>query len=248
MERGAAMRMLTSLEEAGLITPVALDLPDEITAAEFESLCAFLGHLSHAARWWIGDLICWGEGRYKDRVAQASSLFGLSEGTLQNYASVCDRVPAKRRRVGVPFHVHSLVARLEPADQEKWLGQADKFGWSHRETRLAMEAANEAPAPAPQPAWSDKSAATSGAGAAEPSGGADAAMGAPAPISSPPLPLKVIEGGGSTFPTVLAQLRDDADSMIDRMKTAGRPKTSARCELERDALNWALEQLAPELA
>lgn len=244
MERSAAMRLLTDLEEAGLISRVALDLPDELTAEQFESLCAFLGHLSHATRWWIGDLICWGEGRYKDRVAQASSLFGLAEGTLQNYASVCDRVPAKRRRVGVPFHVHALVARLEPAEQEKWLGQADENGWTHRETRLAMEAANEAPAPAEQPAWSDKSAASSGAGAAEPSGGAAAAMGAPAPT---PLPLRVIEGG-ARYPVVLAQLRDDTAAMIDRMTTAGRPKTAERCELERDALSWALEQLAPELA
>ena len=245
MERGVALRLLADLEAAGLVTPVSLDLPDEITVAQFDSLCAFFGHLSHATRWWVGDLICWGEGRYRERVAQAATLFGLAEGTCQNYASVCDRVPAKRRRVGVPFHVHQLVASLEPEQQEKWLGEADKNGWSHRETRLAMEAANEAPAPAAQPAWSTaESAATTGAGAAEPGGGAAAAMGAPAPS---------LNGDGPTYPVVLARVRDRYETQIDARKTDGFGNAlnlmrDDLLEEERDALNWALEQLAPELA
>lgn len=44
---------------------------------------------------------------------------------------------------------------------------------------------------------------------------------------------------------VLAQIRDLAEAMIERAKAQGLPAT--RWETERDALNWALERLAPEL-
>lgn len=243
----AGARLLADLEAAGLATAVSLDLPHDLPFERFEALCAYFGSLSHATRWWIGDLILWGDGRYQHRVEQAANLFGLAEGTLQNYASVCDRVPAKRRKYGVPFHVHAMAARMEPDQQERWLTEAAEKGWTTREFRAALDAAGAAPPPRPQPEWTSTKIAEPLTAPQQRPGGEGAAAAPPGALPRPE--LAVIEGGvRPTYPVVLSQLRDIAEAMIERAKKDNLPSSAERWELERDALSWALEQLAPELA
>jgi hypothetical protein len=266
LNRDSAIRLLRELEDAGCLSAVALDVPDDLSPDRFDALCAYLGSLSHATRWWIGDLICWGEGRYAERVAQGSELFGLAPGTLQNYASVCDRVAPRRRRPGVPFHCHALVARLEPAEQDRWLAVAAERGLNYRELRVEMEKADALPAPAPKPDWTTSEPTGLTAEAGPPASDAAEAAGELAGVNSsagtgdgdgggledrrataPSLPPGP-SSSSSPHAVTLAQIRDRYNSAIDRGQPPPQTRRSDLLERERDALTWALAALAPELA
>lgn len=259
LSRDSAIRLLRELEDAGCLSAISLDVPDDLSEDRYDALCAYLGSLSHATRWWIGDLICWGEGRYKERVAQASELFGLAPGTLQNYASVCDRIAPRRRRPGVPFHCHALVARLEPAEQARWLDAASERGLDYRELRDAMEKENALPARAPQPAWTkpdliaevappgEAADATEPAGAVTPAGTGSGEVLNERPASQSAGPSS--QGlAASPHAVTLALMRDRYNRGIDRGAPQPPPRRLDLLERERDALNWALAALAPDLA
>ncbi len=229
------LELLRDLELGGAITPTSLQLPDGTSYPKVEALFAYFGKVSHALRWYLGDLICWGEGRYGERIYQASEASGLTPGTLQNYASVCGRVAPDRRREGLSFALHSEVASLEPAEQEAWLARAEDAHWTVKQLReLLHDGGLVVKRESPQ--WTPLSER-------EPQPSTDVStspvrQGAVGTASEPSLS----ESGGTTgagpplvpwHATVLAMMRDELPD--DK-------------EVQRDALNWALELLAPELA
>lgn len=132
------LELLAELEKAGAITPTSLDLDPETPFPRWEALGALLGHVHRSACFLIGDWLNFGERVYGETYAQASDI-GLSESTLQNYASVARKVPPLRRRATLPYSSHALVAALEPAEQDRWLAQAEAEGWSRRELKAAMD-------------------------------------------------------------------------------------------------------------
>jgi hypothetical protein len=75
---------------------------------------------------------------FGERMAQAVENTGLAPQTLMNYASVARRVPPERRRQSLPYSYHAVVAPLEPADQERWLTDAEAEGWTRRELAHAV--------------------------------------------------------------------------------------------------------------
>lgn len=203
--------LLADLERAGAITATSIDLPEGTSLDRLEALFSYFGSVGSAIRWYVGDLIVWGEGCYGDRVYAAAEATRLSPGTLQNYASVAGRVAPDRRRAELAFSHHQEVAYLEPSVQAHWLDRAVENGWTKKELRELLRDEGVIDSK-PGPQWSRLDSAASGG----PAAGA-----APALPPGPPTP----------YPAVLAQLRDRLDDNI-----------------EREALSWALSQLAPELA
>jgi hypothetical protein len=140
LARVEGMRLLTQLEEAGAITRTALILPADTTYDECEALAYMLGEMHRRSAWMIGDLLNHVERVYGETYAQAALATGLSEGTLMNYTSTCQRIPRSRRKPGLHFSTHVEVAYMEPAEQDRWLGEALERGYTRKELREAINA------------------------------------------------------------------------------------------------------------
>lgn len=137
------LQLLAQLEQAGAITSTALVLPPDTTYDECEALAAMFGQLHRTSSWLIGDLLNHIERVYGETYAQAAEATGLSKGALMNYTSVCAHIPRSRRRPKVPFSTHMEVAYLEPAEQDRWLKEADKQGWTKEQLRAARKAESQ---------------------------------------------------------------------------------------------------------
>jgi hypothetical protein len=89
-----------------------------------------------AARWQLGDLLCYGEsagygGTYDKAIAEA----GLSYKTVANVKWVSSRFEISRRRENLSFGHHAEVAALPDDQQDRLLDLAGKAGWSRSTLR-----------------------------------------------------------------------------------------------------------------
>jgi hypothetical protein len=144
-EPSKGIQLLAELEAAGAITSTALTLSHDTPYEQCESLAAMFGQLHRTSAWLIGDLLLHIERVYGETYAQAAEATGLSKGALMNYTSVCSHIPRSRRRAAVPFSTHMEVAYLEPADQERWLKEAEKRKWTKEELRSARRSEGKDP-------------------------------------------------------------------------------------------------------
>lgn len=152
--RATGLDLVRALEEAGALTPVSLTLADpDIPYDQYEALAAMFGSVKLSCSWWIGDLLNWGEKVFGETYAQAAELTGLTVETLRSYCYVCRAVAKRRRRASLSFGHHRLVAPLDPDDQTRWLDEAEKNAWARSAMEAAMRAAQEAPKPPEEPAW-----------------------------------------------------------------------------------------------
>lgn len=141
---------LKVLAEEGALTAVGLDLTQgpEWSFDEYEQLGNYLGIMNRSCMWWIGDWLLYGEGRFAERFAQAAASTRLAEQTLQNRMYVCRNVPMQMRRVSLSFSVHTEVAGLKTAKEQRyWLDRAEKAGWNREQLRDAMKASRKDTAP-----------------------------------------------------------------------------------------------------
>lgn len=134
------IQLLAELEKAGAITNTALILPPDISYDKCEALATMLGQLHRTSQWLLGDLLNHIERVYGETYAQAAEATGLTKGALMNYTWVCSKIPRSRRRPSVHFSTHMEVAALEPAEQDRWLREAEKNRWTKDELRHARKA------------------------------------------------------------------------------------------------------------
>lgn len=133
------IQLLAELEKVGAITNTALVLPPDISYDQCEALAAMLGQLHRTSQWLLGDLLNHIERVYGETYAQAAEATGLTKGALMNYTWVCSKIPRSRRRPSVHFSTHMEVAALEPAEQDRWLKEAEVHGWTKEELRSARK-------------------------------------------------------------------------------------------------------------
>lgn len=105
-------------------TETSLELPTDLTFAEYERLLWALAGARNMTAWGLGDAINFGERVYGETYTQAVDATKLSESTLQGYAYVARRIPRSRRRHGLSFSHHAAVASLAPQERERWLDRA----------------------------------------------------------------------------------------------------------------------------
>lgn len=157
-ERGA-VQLLIDLEAAGAADEVSLVLTDpDMPYERWEDLGRFLGSIDKRSRWYIGDWLNFGEAVYgesaaqgveattSERYSEAERVTGLDHGTLMNIRSVCAKVPRENRRKDLGFWIHSEVAKLDAAEQPRWLDAAIENGWSKTDLRDAIRAEKNPPA------------------------------------------------------------------------------------------------------
>jgi hypothetical protein len=117
---GGAMTLPRQFE----LTPTGLRVSGRPTFQQWEEAGRFLKQAGTSVGFWLGDWLNWGEGAFGEMASQAMDERELTYQTLANYKWVAGKVPPERRRQGLTFEHHRQVARLEPADQERWLAKA----------------------------------------------------------------------------------------------------------------------------
>lgn len=110
----------------------------------------WLGVLTRASGWWLGDWLRYGNARYGERYRTAAAITGYDVQTLMNQAYVASRFTTSRRREKLSFSHHAELAALPLAEQDRWLDHAEGSGLSVRalrsELRRALRARRAEPA------------------------------------------------------------------------------------------------------
>lgn len=130
----------------GRVTPTSLTFSGQLPFARYLETARLLGKIGKGVQWWVGDLLNYGAERYGEKFAQAEAETGFDPGTLANLASVCGRVEPSRRREHLSFGHHAEVAKLDPAEQHRWLKDAETKQWTRAELRAALKGEAAAPA------------------------------------------------------------------------------------------------------
>lgn len=115
----------------------APDTPFEV----WEAVAAEMMALEQSHRWWLGDLLNFGERAYGEKYSQVMEDTGLSYDTLQNYCYVAANVTMSARTDNLSWTHHLFVAHLPTVEQRRWLRKAIENKWSTRELREAIKAA-----------------------------------------------------------------------------------------------------------
>lgn len=139
--------LLRLLEEAGAATPTSLDLTDPTMPYErFEAICRFLGRLSSAVKWYIGDLLIFGETVYGELAFQAAEALNMSPEGKQECIRVAMHVPRSRRNETLSWSHHRIVAPrwVTPQEQRVLLAQAEQEGMSTTKLRDVVQSLKHA--------------------------------------------------------------------------------------------------------
>ncbi len=126
-----------------VLTMTGLEVHGEPTFPEHQGVFDFINRAVKASAWWAADWVAYGESRedWQDKIDQLVDAEFFTEGTLKQYRYVAQNVPPSRRLDGVSFSVHAEVAGLDAKEQREWLARAKDHGWSKRELRAAIRAA-----------------------------------------------------------------------------------------------------------
>ncbi|OQD55160.1 antibiotic biosynthesis protein [Streptomyces phaeoluteigriseus] len=127
-----------------------MELPAGLTFENWESAGRELSGIVNSSSWWLGDWLVYGKDHYGDRYERGVRAAGLRYQTLRNYAWVSRRFDMKRRRPALSFQHHAEIASLPAEEQEQWLDQAERQGWSTKQLRTAMRLARGAEVPEAQ--------------------------------------------------------------------------------------------------
>lgn len=122
---------------------------DGLAQADWVSVGERLFQVDSALQWIIGDWINYGVDKFKVSVEEIANHFNRDPQTLQNWMLVCKSLPQPRRRDGLDFGHHAVVATLSENAQIEWLrraheGDGNGKRWSVKQLRLAIKEAREA--------------------------------------------------------------------------------------------------------
>jgi hypothetical protein len=112
------------------------------TGLSFDELEQAVGRalrLGDAARWWLGDLLLFGDANFGEMYAQLLDSAAMSERQAERYRYVAEKVAPSRRRENLSFSHHEQVAAMEPPDQERLLALAEVGQMSVASLREAIK-------------------------------------------------------------------------------------------------------------
>ncbi len=130
------------------ITRTGLQVADELSFQEWQSLAARFGAAMSSAAFVIGDWLVYGEDHFRGQqrlpgfekevigsskvpselYQEALRLTGLDRTTLLTYAYVARRVPSSLRNEHLSWEHHKAVAKLAVDQQKHWLEIAETRG------------------------------------------------------------------------------------------------------------------------
>lgn len=119
-----------------------LEITRELPFNEWRRFFEKLLETTDRAMWSLGDARLYAEEHYaKDYHDALEELDGRSRLVAPS-VRVARAFPAERRRQ-LTFEIHEVVAGLDEAEQERWLDDAARQGWSRQQTHLELGAALE---------------------------------------------------------------------------------------------------------
>jgi hypothetical protein len=133
--RGLLARDAVRSGDQILVTRVGLSIPTSVTYEHWENAGRKISDIANSSAWCLGDWMVYGQHRYTDRYRRAVELVGLDYQTIRNYAWVARSFALPRRRDSLSFQHHAELAALPPGEQDYWLDQAVRYGWSRNELR-----------------------------------------------------------------------------------------------------------------
>ena len=116
-------------------TRIGLRLSGTLSFDNWQRTGSQISKLADLSSWCLGDWLAYGECQYTSRYRHAVEIVGLNYQTLRNYAWVARRFDLSRRRDNLSFQHHMEVAKLPPAEQDRWLDLATEHGWTTSQLR-----------------------------------------------------------------------------------------------------------------
>jgi Domain of unknown function (DUF4326) len=107
------------LKQSGVVTPIGLNLPQDLTADQWKQVGLELGRFESAHQWWIGDWWAFGEHKWGDRkkIVEAEEWSGPAYETCHQAGRVCRDFKETGRRLPIlSFWYHHEVTGL-PSDE-----------------------------------------------------------------------------------------------------------------------------------
>ncbi len=119
---------------------VGMRFDPRLSFEDWRDLGARLGIHATASNWWLGDWLVFGRAKYDRRYRRAIAVTGLDYQTLRNYAMVARRFDMSRRRQTLSFQHHAEVCAHSDEEQDYWLDEAGRHGWTRNELRRRLRA------------------------------------------------------------------------------------------------------------
>jgi len=126
---------IASDDAPGTLFPTAWEPLAGLTFAGWQAEAVTVQTAAVASRWWLGDLMRYGEMRWGEDAAQAVEMSGLHVDTLRACVWVAESIVPARRRPEATWSHHREVAAMDAAEGDAWLGRAIDGGWSRDELR-----------------------------------------------------------------------------------------------------------------
>lgn len=120
--------------------PTCLVIPEQTTFEEWQDIGQWLHSAERSVMWWIGDWWAFGEHRYGARKAlvESEDWQGPAFQTCADAASVSRRFETSERSEVLPWSHYRQVSSLPKEQRDEILNEAEREGWSVRETRAAV--------------------------------------------------------------------------------------------------------------
>jgi ParB family chromosome partitioning protein len=114
-------------------------LPKTLDETRWSEIGKFLAHVDGAVQWWIGDWWRYGEDRKWGELGQRAEEAGLNYQTCRNAGSIAGAFQLSRRRDNLSWSHHAEVAALEASEQDRFLNEAARAGWSVHALRTKVQ-------------------------------------------------------------------------------------------------------------
>lgn len=151
MTTALRQRQDSQLALPGIVSRTGMELHPGLSKTEWLEVGRKCALIDRANRWWIGDLLNYGEHEYGDTYAEALDLFELKYSALANYKWVAAVFEASTRVESLEWTHHRNVAALDPESRQYWLQRAEEMKWSERELKVRIKAAKGKPLPTHKP-------------------------------------------------------------------------------------------------
>ena len=121
------------------VSKVGLELNENLTFEEWESIGLQLQLMHGSVGFWIGDWLNFGERKWGEKYAQAIEETGLDYGTLRDFKWVSNTLPLSCRQDNLSFTAHHEIASAPENIRQELIERATKNNLSSKEVRLLVK-------------------------------------------------------------------------------------------------------------
>jgi hypothetical protein len=140
-ENSLALRLFTP-EIMGIrcsISETGLTIPDGVEYETVERMFCGIKQINDSTGWWIGDMLVYSQRNYGEKYSQLLDAGDWAYSTLAAFHWTASNVAPHIRRKELSFSHHKEVAKLEEAEQAKYLELAVRDNLSVAQLRKVIK-------------------------------------------------------------------------------------------------------------